>query len=162
MLKLAKVPVVNGIGKILSHLENGSQYTFIDHGYYIVALKPGETEAIKPELPEQEWKYRNNVQLRNGGRTSSMKFYEFRTEDHDYYALISANSPDEAVVIYKREIDNAFDKLNPHEVSLTRAADITLEAHDLEGFRDALIEKEKQTLQEETTPRVLVIDSNLL
>jgi hypothetical protein len=85
-----------------------------------------------------------------------MRFYEFRTEDHDYYALISAN------VIYKGEIDNAFDELNPHEVSLTRAADITLEAHDLADFRDALIEKEKQTLQQEVAPRVLVIDSNLL
>ena len=91
-----------------------------------------------------------------------MRFYEFRTEDHDYYALISANSPEEAIIIYKGEIDNAFDELNPHEVSLTRAADITLEAHGLADFRDALIEKEKQTLQQEVAPRVLVIDSNLL
>lgn len=58
MLKQAKVPVVNGIGKILPHLEKGTQYTFIDHGYYMTALKPEETEEIKPELPEQEWAYR--------------------------------------------------------------------------------------------------------
>jgi hypothetical protein len=39
-------------------LEKGVRYTFVDHGYYMTALRPGETEELKPELPEQEWAYR--------------------------------------------------------------------------------------------------------
>ena len=58
MLKPTNVPIVNGLGRIVSHLEKNVRYTFVDHGYYMTALRPGETEEIKPELPEQEWAYR--------------------------------------------------------------------------------------------------------
>ena len=60
MLKPTNVPIVNGLGHIVSHLEKNVRYTFVDHGYYMTALRPGETEEIKPELPEQEWEYRRD------------------------------------------------------------------------------------------------------
>lgn len=60
MLKQTKVPFVNGVGKILPHLEKGVRYTFVYHGYYMTALRPGETEELKPELPEQEWRIGGN------------------------------------------------------------------------------------------------------
>lgn len=60
MLKQTKVPFVNGVGQVLPHLEKGVRYTFVDHGYYMTALILGETEEIKPELPEQEWEYRRD------------------------------------------------------------------------------------------------------
>ena len=71
MLKQTKVPFVNGVGKTLPHLEKGVRYTFVDHGYYMTALRPGETEEIKPELPEQEWAYRQQHPIKEwriGGR----------------------------------------------------------------------------------------------
>lgn len=58
MLKQSKVPIVNGIGEILPNLEKGVRYTFVDRGYYLVALRNGESEEVKPELPKQELAYR--------------------------------------------------------------------------------------------------------
>lgn len=58
MLSQTNVPFVNSVGEVLPHLEKGVRYTFVDHGYYIAALKSGETEEVKPELPKQEWEYR--------------------------------------------------------------------------------------------------------
>ena len=91
-----------------------------------------------------------------------MKFYEFDTDHHDYYALVVAGSPEEAKRIYQNEIDDALDELNPREVSLDRAAEILLEADDLAEFHDELVEKEKRVLQGEDDARTIVIDSNLL
>lgn len=91
-----------------------------------------------------------------------MKFYEFDTDHHDYYALVVAGSPEEAKRIYLNEIDDALDELNPREVSLDRAAEILLEADDLADFHDELVEKEKRVLQGEDDARTIVIDSNLL
>jgi hypothetical protein len=91
-----------------------------------------------------------------------MKFYEFDTDHHDYYALVVAGSPEEAKGIYQNEIDDALDELNPREVSLDRAAEILLEADDLADFHDELVEKEKRVLQGEDDARTIVIDSNLL
>ena len=91
-----------------------------------------------------------------------MKFYEFDTDHHDYYALVAAGSPEEAKRIYQNEIDDALDELNPREVSLDRAAEILLEADDLADFHDELVEKEKRVLQGEDDARTIVIDSNLL
>ncbi|RNE33077.1 hypothetical protein FAM6165_00222 [Lacticaseibacillus paracasei] len=163
MLKPTNVPIVNGLGHIVSHLEKNVRYTFVDHGYYMTALRPGETEEIKPELPEQEWRIANNIQLRNGElEVGTMKFYEFDTDHHDYYALVVAGSPEEAKRIYQNEIDDALDELNPREVSLDRAAEILLEADDLADFHDELVEKEKRVLQGEDDARTIVIDSNLL
>ena len=64
MLKQAKVPFVTGLGEVLPHLEKGVRYTFVDHGYYMTALRPGETEELKPELPEQEWAYRQQYPVK--------------------------------------------------------------------------------------------------
>ena len=58
MLKPTNLPIVNGIGELLPQLEKGVRYTFVDRGYYLVALRAGETEEVKPELPKQEWEYR--------------------------------------------------------------------------------------------------------
>ena len=91
-----------------------------------------------------------------------MKFYEFDTDHHDYYALVVAGRPEEAKRIYQNEIDDALDELNPREVSLDRAAEILLEADDLADFHDELVEKEKRVLQGEDDARTIVIDSNLL
>ena len=91
-----------------------------------------------------------------------MRFYEFDTDHHDYYALIAADTPEEAKRIYQNEIDDAIDDLMPHEVSLDQAAEILLEADDLADFRDELVEKEKLVLKGEDDARTIVIDSNLL
>lgn len=91
-----------------------------------------------------------------------MKYYEFDTDYHNYYALIVAGSLEEAKHIYQNEIDDAMDELNPHEVSLDRAAEILLEADDLADFHDELVEKEKHVLKGEDDARAIVIDSNLL
>ena len=78
-----------------------------------------------------------------------MRFYEFDTDHYDYYALIAADTPEEAKRIYQNEIDDAIDDLMPHEVSLDQAAEILLEADDLADFHDELVEKEKQVLRSE-------------
>ena len=91
-----------------------------------------------------------------------MRFYEFDTDHHDYYALIVADTPEEAKRIYQNEIDDALDDLTPHEVSLDQAAEILLEADALADFHDELVEKEKQVLKGEDDARTIVIDSNLL
>lgn len=91
-----------------------------------------------------------------------MKFYEFDTDHHDYYALIAADTPEEAKRIYQNEIDDAIDDLMPHEVSLDQAAEILLEADDLADFHDELVEKGKLVLKGEDDARTIVIDSNLL
>ena len=91
-----------------------------------------------------------------------MRFYEFDTDHHDYYALIVADTPEEAKRIYQNEIDDALDDLTPHEVSLDQAAEILLEADDLADFHDELVEKEKQVLKGSADARTIVIDSNLL
>ena len=83
-----------------------------------------------------------------------MRFYEFDTDHHDYYALIAADTPEEAKRIYQNEIDDAIDDLMPHE--------ILLEADDLTDFHDELVEKEKLVLKGEDDARTIVIDSNLL
>lgn len=75
MLKQVKVPFVNGVGKVLPHLEKGVRYTFVDHGYYMTALRSGETEEIKPELPEQEWASRQQHPIKEwriGGQHSEI------------------------------------------------------------------------------------------
>lgn len=38
-----------------------------------------------------------------------MRFYEFDTDHYDYYALIAADTPEEAKRIYQNEIDDAID-----------------------------------------------------
>ena len=91
-----------------------------------------------------------------------MRFYEFDTDHYDYYALIAADTPEEAKRIYQNEIDDALDDLTPHEVSLDQAAEILLEADDLADFHDELVEKEKLVLKGEDDARTIVIDSNLL
>lgn len=91
-----------------------------------------------------------------------MRFYEFDTDHYDYYALIAADTPEEAKRIYQNEIDDAIDDLMPHEVSLDQAAEILLEADDLTDFHDELVEKEKLVLKGEDDARTIVIDSNLL
>lgn len=91
-----------------------------------------------------------------------MRFYEFDTDHHDYYALVAADTLEEAKRIYQNEIDDALDDLTPHEVSLDRAAEILLEADDLADLHDELVEKEKRVLKGEDDARTIVIDSNLL
>ncbi|MGE9132818.1 hypothetical protein [Lacticaseibacillus paracasei] len=51
------LPIFDGLGRPIK-LKKQIRYTFRDHGFYMTALKDGEKEEVKPELPDEEWEYR--------------------------------------------------------------------------------------------------------
>lgn len=91
-----------------------------------------------------------------------MKFYEFGTEDHEYYAMIAADSEAEAKRIYVAQICDADDELKPRLLSLEEASKILLEADDFADMHNELLEREKEALKGIAEARTVVIDTNLL
>lgn len=57
MLKEQEKQIFDGLGRPIKTLTKGVRYKMIDHGYYTTALKPGETDAIRPVLPDEEQRY---------------------------------------------------------------------------------------------------------
>lgn len=84
-----------------------------------------------------------------------MKFYEFGTEDHDFYAMIAADNEAEAKRIYADQINDAEDELKPRLLSL-------LKADDFDDMNDELLELEKEALKGIAEAKPVVIDTNLL
>lgn len=91
-----------------------------------------------------------------------MKFYEFGTEDHDFYAMIAADNEAEAKRIYADQINDADDELKPRLLSLEQASEVLLEADDLEDMHDELLEREKEALKGIAEAKPIVIDTGLL
>lgn len=57
MLKTDNQPIFDGLGRRIKELVPGVRYTMVDHGYYTTALKPGETDSVKPVIPRAEEQY---------------------------------------------------------------------------------------------------------
>ena len=54
---MPKNALFDGLGRPIASLKSEIRYRMIDHGYYTVALRPGETDSIKPVLPREEERY---------------------------------------------------------------------------------------------------------
>lgn len=91
-----------------------------------------------------------------------MKFYEFGTEDHDYYAMIAADNEAEAKRIYVDQINDTEPELKPRLLSLEKASEILLKADDFEDMHDELLEREKEALKGIAEAKPVVIDTDLL
>lgn len=57
MLKEQEKQIFDGLVRPIKALAKGVRYKMIDHGYYTTALKPGETDAVRPVLPRAEQRY---------------------------------------------------------------------------------------------------------
>lgn len=51
------LPIFDAYGRPLK-LQKNVKYTIYNHGFYVTALREGEVEEVKPELPDEEWEYR--------------------------------------------------------------------------------------------------------